>query len=93
MNAASIIVIAIIVILSILAVATAEEPLDEVFHVKAAMNGFSFPPLATKIVSQPNEEHQMTATAGKVEPPKPAQNEEAENNELKRLTPYSAVSC
>ena len=92
MNVASIIVIAIIVILSIVAVATAEEPLDEVFHVKAAMNGFSFPPLATKIVSQSAEERQE-ATAGKIEPPKPLQNKEAENNELKRLTPHSAVSC
>ena len=92
MNVASIIVIAIIVILSILAVATAEEPLDEVFHVKAAMNGFTFQPLATKIAPRSIEEHQ-SATTGKAEPPKPAQTEEAESKELKRLTPYSAVSC
>ena len=93
MNVASIIVIAIIVILSILAVATAEEPLDEVFHVKAAMSGFTFPPLATKMVSQPKEEREIAATAGKVEPPKPVLTEETESKELKRLTPYSAVSC
>ena len=93
MNVASIIVIAIIVILSIVAVATAEEPLDEVFHVKAAMNGFSFPPLATKIVSQSEETRQAAATIGKAEPPKLVQNEEVESKELKRLTPYSATSC
>ena len=52
MNAASIIVIAIIIICSVLAVLTAEEPLDETFHVEAAMRGFPLQPLATKTSSR-----------------------------------------
>ena len=49
MSIGSVIVIAVIVIVSVVAVFTAEEPLDEVFAVQAAINGFSMQPLATKV--------------------------------------------
>lgn len=52
MSASSIVAIAVIVILSVAAVLTAEEPLDEVFHIRAAMEGFPLPPLATKVAQQ-----------------------------------------
>lgn len=53
MNVASIAIIAIIVTLSMIAVKTSDEPLDELFRVDAAMNGFTLPPLATKTTSEP----------------------------------------
>ena len=52
MNVASIVVIAIIIICSVLAVLTAEEPLDKTFHVEAAMRGMPLQPLATKVSSR-----------------------------------------
>ena len=54
MNVASIIVIALIVVVSVVAVATAEEPIDELFHIEAAQRGFSLPPLAAKITARRN---------------------------------------
>ena len=56
MNIASIVVIAITIICSVLAVLTAEEPLDETFHVEAAMHGLPLQPLATKISSRSDNE-------------------------------------
>ena len=76
MSTVSIIVIAAIVVLSILAVVVAEEPLDEVFHVKAAMQGFPLQPLATKVVSKPSIENDTS-------------NEGGERGEFKQLIPRS----
>ena len=53
MSIESIVILAIIVILSVIAVKTSDEPLDELFHVNAAINGFTLPPLATKVTSDP----------------------------------------
>ncbi len=53
MNAAAIIAIIAIVGLSALGAHFAEEPLDEVFHTNAAINGFALQPLATKKVLRP----------------------------------------
>ena len=50
MGIGSIIAIVIIVAVSVRAVLTAKEPLDEVFAVEAAINGFSMQPLATKVL-------------------------------------------
>ena len=52
MGIAAIITIAAIVVLSIVSVFVAEEPLDEVFHLEAAMNGFPLQPLATKTANR-----------------------------------------
>lgn len=76
MSTVSIIVIAAIVVLSILAVIVAEEPLDEVFHVKAAMQGFPLQPLATKVVPKPSTK-------------KDASVESSEHKEFKQLIPRS----
>lgn len=91
MGTISIIVIAAIVVLSILAVIVAEEPLDEVFHVKAAMQGFPLQPLATKVAPRPSTTCQ-TAAAKKSDPAKTTPAENIERNELKRLVPRSTVS-
>lgn len=53
MNATAIIVIIAILGLSVLGAHIAEEPLDEVFHTNAAIDGFAFQPLATKKVLKP----------------------------------------
>ena len=52
MGIAAIIAIAVIVVLSVVSVFVAEEPLDEIFHLEAAMNGFPLQPLATKTANR-----------------------------------------
>jgi len=68
MGIGSVVAIAVIVILSVVAVFTAEEPLDEVFAVQAAINGFSMQPLATKI-SQGETSHARPKASGDVAHP------------------------
>lgn len=76
MNIASVVVIAIIIICSVLAVLTAEEPLDETFHVEASIRGFPLQPLATKISSR-NDNANLAATPTKAAHPHPAQTEDS----------------
>ena len=75
MNIASIVVIAITIICSVLAVLTAEEPLDETFHVEAAMRGFPLQPLATKVSSR-NDNTSLVATPAKAAAPCSVQTED-----------------
>ncbi len=64
MGIAAIITIAAIVVLSVVSVFVAEEPLDEVFHLEAAMNGFPLQPLATKTANRNNANPRATSPQG-----------------------------
>jgi hypothetical protein len=92
MNIASIVIIAAIVILSVVAVMTSEEPLDELFHVDAAMNGFPLQPLATKLAQKPDCAR-LSESANDAEPAKGPLADNDGNRKLNRLVPQSTISC
>ena len=91
MSIESIVILAIIVILSVIAVETSDEPLDELFHVNAAMNGFTLPPLATKVTSEPQDPRPIQAPS-RAESAKDTFADSGAGRKMNHLAPQSTTT-
>ena len=91
MSIESIVILAIIVILSVIAVKTSDEPLDELFHVNAAINGFTLPPLATKVTSEPQGTH-TTQVPSRTESVKDTLADSGAERKMNHLAPQSTTT-